>query len=374
MIDNALFFEYLKKIDINFYTGVPDSLLKDFCGFISQNVNYKNHVITANEGSAIALATGYHLATEKVPFVYMQNSGIGNAINPLLSLCSKEVYGIPMLIMIGWRGEPGVKDEPQHLKQGRIQEALLKALEIPYEILSSSDSKSFNEKIDRLKKITVSENSPVVLLVKKNTFKEYKYPSENYVNSRFNRESVLKTILKSIPYNSVVISTTGKTSREIYELRKELNHSHEHDFLTVGSMGHASHIALGISKFISDKTVICIDGDGSAIMHMGAFTNNGNTTSSNFKHILLNNGAHESVGGQPTMGSKINFCKIAKACNYKNVKLSNSFCKDDVDWLIESKGPSFLEVPIILGSRDNLGRPKEKPFENKVSFMNFLNS
>ena len=303
MIENALFFEYLKKIDINFYTGVPDSLLKDFCGYISQNVTGENHVITANEGSSIALATGYHLATNKVPFVYMQNSGIGNAINPLLSLSSKEVYGIPMLIMIGWRGEPGVKDEPQHLKQGRIQEALLKALEIPYEILSSSDSISFNEKLDKLKKLTVSENCPVVLLVKKNTFKEHKYPSENYMHSEFNRESVLKTILKNIPYNSVIISTTGKTSREIYELREELKHSHECDFLTVGSMGHSSQIALGISSFKKDRTIICIDGDGSAIMHLGAFTNNGNSGNINFKHILLNNGAHESVGGQPTMGS-----------------------------------------------------------------------
>lgn len=374
MIDNALFFEYLKKIDINFYTGVPDSLLKDFCGYISQNVNGENHVITANEGSSIALATGYHLATNKVPFVYMQNSGIGNAINPLLSLSSKEVYGIPMLIMIGWRGEPGVKDEPQHLKQGRIQEALLKSLEIPYEILSSSDSNLFNEKLDKLKKLTLSENCPVVLLVKKNTFKEYKYPSENYMNSEFNRESVLKTILKNIPYNSVIISTTGKTSREIYELREELNHSHECDFLTVGSMGHSSQIALGISSFKKDRTIICIDGDGSAIMHLGAFTNNGNSGNINFKHILLNNGAHESVGGQPTMGSQINFCNIAKACNYKSVKLSDSFSKDDVNWLLKSKGPVFLEVPINLGSRNDLGRPKEKPSDNKVSFMNFLNS
>lgn len=372
MIENKLFFDHLKKIEINFFTGVPDSLLKDFCGYITDHTLRENHIITTNEGSSIAMATGYHLATNKVPFVYMQNSGLGNAINPLLSLASNEVYGIPMIIMIGWRGEPGTKDEPQHKKQGLVQEKLLSSLEIPYEILTNADVNSFAKKLNALKKTAISRSCPVVILVKKQTFKKYSFKAIESTKSSKLREDILRTLLKKLPEDSIIVSTTGKTSREIYELRNELKQTHKRDFLTVGSMGHCSQIALGISNIKKNKTIICIDGDGSALMHLGAMTTNGNSNNINFKHILLNNGSHESVGGQPTLGLKINFCDIALACNYKNVRKSDIMSEEDINWFIESEGPVFFEIIIKQGSRSDLGRPKEQPVINKKNFMNSL--
>ena len=369
MIEPNSFLDFLKNQEINFFCGVPDSLLKEICFCINESLDSKFHKITANEGSAVALAAGYHLATDKVPLVYMQNSGLGNAVNPLLSLCDSAVYKIPMLLLIGWRGEPGTLDEPQHKKQGAIQEKLLNILGIPYETIHN---KFVNyDSLHNL--ITKSKNNscPVAILVKKETFSKYKNITSNIKsNDLMIREKVLEQILNSKIKNEIFITTTGKTSREFYELRKKNNQILNKDFLTVGSMGHSSHIALGISMF-KKNNIYCIDGDGSVIMHMGSLAINGTSELKNFKHIVLNNGSHESVGGQPTVGKNINFSKIAENCGYKGSRIVSNYAelKKGINWISSNNGPLILEIVIKNGSRPDLGRPKESPYKNKLEFM-----
>ncbi len=372
MIDPKKFIEYLIEKEIDFYCGVPDSLLKELSFCIDEKIDSGNHIITANEGSAIALASGHYLATGKTPLVYLQNSGLGNAINPLVSLCDSSVYKIPMLILIGWRGEPGNLDEPQHIKQGAIQEKILNTLEIPYEIIDN-ELKNYNLISDLISK-SKNEDRPVALLIKKNTFSKYKTKKVTSNTSQLMlREKVLAEILNSEIKNEIFVTTTGKTSREFYELRKNNSEVINKDFLTIGSMGHCSQIALGISLF-NKNDVYCIDGDGSVIMHMGSLAINGTSNSKNFKHIILNNGSHESVGGQPTVGKKINFSKIAKSSGYKKVKKISTYTelKKSIKWLNSNEGPLLLEVLIKNGSRENLGRPIESPCENKLNFMKNL--
>ena len=372
MIDPNLFIDFLIEKEINFYSGVPDSLLKELSFCFDKKIDSENHKITANEGGAIALAAGHYLATGKTPLVYFQNSGLGNAINPLLSLCDSTVYKIPMLILIGWRGEPGIFDEPQHIKQGAIQEKLLNTLEIPYEIIDN-ELKNYNL-ISNLISKSKKEVRPVALLIKKNTFSKFKTKKVTSNTSNLMlREKVLAEILNSEIKNEIFVTTTGKTSREFYELRKNNSEVLNKDFLTIGSMGHCSQIALGISLF-SKNDVYCIDGDGSVIMHMGSLAINGTSNSKNFKHIILNNGSHESVGGQPTVGKKINFSKIAQNSGYKKIKKISTYTelKNSIKWLNSNEGPLLLEILIKNGSRENLGRPKESPFENKLNFMKNL--
>jgi phosphonopyruvate decarboxylase len=370
MINTQLFFEELKKSEISFFAGVPDSLLKDFCSYLTDNTSESNHFITSNEGAAIALATGYHLATRKTPMVYLQNSGLGNMINPLTSLVDKEVYSIPMVLLIGWRGEPGVKDEPQHIKQGRIQNRILETLEIPYIILDleTDISQGHVEKlIDKAK----SDSCPVAIVVKSGTFEKYKQLNKiNLVNFKLSREEAIETILDNIESSYLVISTTGKTSREVYEMRKKSSNSSQNDFLTVGSMGHASQIALGVALFTKNK-VVCIDGDGALLMHMGSLAISGTSNANYFIHILLNNSSHESVGGQPTVGGIINFTEISRSCCYdycKKVTTKNELI-NELNFIKNYDKKVFIEVMVNLSSRDNLSRPDKLPIENKNGFM-----
>ena len=367
------FYSELIKKEVNFFSGVPDSLLKDFCLCIDENSNALNHIITANEGNAIALATGYHLATNKVPLVYMQNSGLGNAINPLISLCDPKVYSIPMLVMVGWRGEPGVKDEPQHKKQGSTQLKFLESIDCPYFIFSNNENEMQN-KISQAIKHTVKEKRPVVLLMKKKSFEKYKKNKGDSPYPSFSRERALKIIINSIDNDSIIVSTTGKTSREIFEIRKQNQQSHDRDFLTVGSMGHCSSIALGIALAKPKRQVFCIDGDGAMLMHLGSLTTIANLKPNNFRHILLNNKVHESVGGQNTAAKNLNLSSIVSSLNsYK------MFFADNAEQLISNfknfnstNGPAFFEIEIQPGSREDLGRPTIKPKQNKINFMKFL--
>jgi phosphonopyruvate decarboxylase len=303
----------------------------------------------------------------------MQNSGLGNAINPILSLCEPAVYSIPMIIVVGWRGEPGIKDEPQHIKQGKVQLDLMKALDLPYEIISKNEN-DLNAKISKGIKLASTESRPFLFIVKKGTFSDYNLNIPLKKKSLLNREKVLDVILDEIPNNSVVISTTGKTSREIFELRVRDKVSHHQDFLTVGSMGHCSSIALGIAISNPKKKIICIDGDGSLIMHMGSLSTIGNVNPKNFIHILINNYVHESVGGQHTSSKYIDMKALALANSYRYActvkKLEN--LNNELSSLFEQKGPSFLEIIVEAGSRKDLGRPTLKPNENKKIFMNFL--
>jgi len=374
MIKVPLLLDSLKKSNVEFFTGVPDSLLKDFSAYITDNTSEKQHIIAANEGGAVSVAVGYHLATGRIPLVYLQNSGLGNTINPLLSLADREIYGIPMILMIGWRGEPNVKDEPQHIKQGRVQNAILDAIEIPYKIMDSSVD-DINGFINAMVQMAHSHNGPVAIVVKAGTFETYKLQKEISCNYEMKREDAIKNILSCITDNEIIVSTTGKTSREVFEFRVANGQGNQNDFLTVGSMGHSSQIALGIALNTKRK-VICLDGDGSVIMHMGSLSIIGTSHTPNMVHIVINNGAHASVGGQPTVGFEIDLVQIAKACGYH---AALSITKEHeiahaIDKLMKTEGPVFLEIRTRKGARADLGRPTKSPLENKNSLMQTLGS
>jgi len=366
-------FDILINNDISFFTGVPDSTIKDFCAYVTDNVSSENHVINANEGSAVALAAGYYLATKKISLVYMQNSGLGNAINPLLSLADPEVYGIPMLLMIGWRGEPGKKDESQHAKDGKITLKMLELMDISYAIIGDS--------IQDVKKIveglccTMREKKcPCALVVRRNAFEKYALKNIIETNFPLKREEAIKIVMDQLDYNSIIVSTTGMTSREVFEYREHLKQGHQNDFLAIGSMGHCSQIALGIALKKPAKSIYCFDGDGSVIMHMGSLATLGIRAPQNFKHIIFNNGSHDSVGGQPTFGFEINFRTIAKGCGYKlalTVQTPGEI-KEAMSTLSSRKGPVLLEIKVNKGARENLGRPTVSPSESKNIFMGKL--
>jgi len=373
MIATDNFYHSLIKNGVEFFSGVPDSLLKDICAYITDNTPKERNIIAANEGGAIALATGYHLATGKIPMVYMQNSGIGNAVNPLLSLADAEVYSIPMLLMIGWRGEPGIKDEPQHIKQGKVTLDLLDVMKIPYAILPD-DIDSATKVIKEAGAYANKTSAPFALIVKKGTFESYKLKNTSQTSFQLSREEAIKEVVRNLNKTDIVISTTGMTSRELFEYRKELGQSHENDFLTVGSMGHANQIALGIALAKPNRNVYCFDGDGAILMHTGSLGIIGDLAPKNFKHIIFNNGAHDSVGGQPTIGFNTNFGKIAEAFNYKKVYKVDTVndLKDCFKQFKTTQGPTLLEISVNKGARKDLGRPTTTPLQNKQAFMRNL--
>ena len=374
MVNCKIFFNSLKEEGIDFFTGVPDSLFKDICAYIAENMPSQKNIIAANEGNAVALAAGYHLATGKIGFVYMQNSGQGNAVNPLVSLADPEVYGIPMLLMIGWRGEPGIKDEPQHIKQGKITLDILRTLGIPYKILPTSDIEA--RKV--LKKAIIHSRSkkvPYALVVKKNTFDRYNLKAKQ-TKTQYNlsREDAIKTIIDNFNEKDSIVSTTGMASRELFEYRDKLKQGHSHDFLTVGSMGHSSSIALGIALSRPDKQIFCLDGDGALIMHMGSLAVIGSSAPKNLKHIVINNEAHDSVGGQKTAAFSMLIPNIALSCGYKSVFQAKTRKEVEKKLLLLklAQGPALLEIKVKKGSRSDLGRPTITPKEGKELFMNFL--
>lgn len=375
MVDTALFYENLIKNQIEFFTGVPDSLLKDFCAYIKDNSPSENNIIAANEGNSVGIATGYYLATGKIPLVYMQNSGLGNVINPLTSLTDKLVYGIPMILLIGWRGEPGVKDEPQHKKQGIITKELIEVLGVKYEVLSEDTSNEEAEKmIKRLHSYAKENKETVALIAKKKTFTEYKLINNANSNFELSREEAIEVLLSKIDENSVIVSTTGMASRELFEIREKRKESHEKDFLTVGSMGHASQIALGIALNNKDKDVYCIDGDGALLMHLGGLAIIGSQSCENFKHIVINNGAHDSVGGQDTVALNLDFKQVAISLGYKKAyRCETMYELEEISKEIKNiNGPIFLEILVRKGARKDLGRPTTTPVQNKDAFMEFL--
>jgi len=373
MIKCEDFYNLLIKNEIDFFCGVPDSLLKYPIAYISDHAMKKKNIITANEGNAVALAAGYYLATGKIGMIYMQNSGEGNATNPLVSLTNKKVYSIPLLLLIGWRGEPGKKDEPQHVKQGEITKSLLDILEIPYSVIPESIEET-NHVIKKAVKYMNKQNSAYALIVKKGIFKPYNLKNKSEIANNLSREEALGIVAEHLSSQDIIVSTTGKLSRELFEYREEFKQNHNRDFLTVGSMGHCSQIALGIAISQPTRNVYCFDGDGAVIMHMGSLAIIGSQKPENFKHIIFNNGAHDSVGGQLTVGLQIDIPLIAKGCGYNSV-----FKADTKDEIIEginnlkmAKGPSLLEIKIKKGARKDLGRPTKTPLENKRAFMDFI--
>lgn len=375
MVEVKEFYNELLDNDISFFTGVPDSLLKSFCAYIKDNVSAHKNIISANEGNAIGLASGYYLGTRKIGLVYMQNSGLGNAVNPLASLTDKLVYSIPMLLVIGWRGEPKRHDEPQHKKQGLITTETLEMLGIKYEILDTdTNNDEMKLKVKKAYSYMNENNEPYALVIKKDTFDEYKLKSNTSFEFKMTREEAIEIVVSQMKENSVIVSTTGMASRELFELREKHKENHNKDFLTVGSMGHASQIALGIALSNKDKEVYCIDGDGSLLMHLGGLAIIGNAEPKNFRHILINNGAHDSVGGQETVGLKIDTLAIAKACGYKECYSCSSKAEllNLSEKITNVEGSVLLEIKVKKGARKDLGRPTTTPIENKEAFMEFL--
>lgn len=373
MVNPASFYNTLIENKVDFFSGVPDSLLKSLCAYITDHSPKERNIIAPNEGCAVALAAGHYMATGDLPVVYMQNSGIGNAVNPLLSLADEKVYQIPMILIVGWRGEPGVKDEPQHVKQGLVTVELLDAMGIPFIVLDLDERKA----LDQTKTLITQAHQtlkPHAIVIRKDIFEPYKLVNKPKNDYTFSREQALKIVVANLPKNPIIVSTTGKLSRELFELRETRNESHEMDFLTVGSMGHSSSIALGIAIAKPLRKVVCFDGDGAMIMHMGALSSVGYLKPKNYLHILFNNGAHESVGGQPTVGFDIDFQKIALANGYSHVATAQT--EEQITQLLKEliliDGPTLLEIKINQSSRDDLGRPTTTTVENKINFMEYV--
>ena len=367
------FYALLAESGIRTFAGVPDSLLRNFCAYVTDHAPSRDHVITANEGAAIALVAGRFLAGGGLGLVYLQNSGLGNIINPLCSLVDADVYSIPLLLLIGWRGEPGVKDEPQHVAQGRNMLAVLDAVGVPYGILPP-DVEGARQLLERARTHMAEHKSPFALVVRKDTFGPYSLQTIRPSSLRLSRERAIELILEQIEADAAVISTTGMISREVYELRERRKTGHERDFLTVGSMGHACQIALGVALEQPSRPVYCLDGDGALLMHMGSAAVLASLAPGNLTHIILNNGAHDSVGGQPTVALEIDLPRLAAAVGYQHAgsvdteEQLTAALKD----MAARPGPRLLEVRVAQGARPDLGRPHTTPQENKAAFMRFL--
>ena len=365
---------FIHILDADFFTGVPDSQLKAMCDYLmdTYGIDPEHHIIAANEGNCTAIAAGYHLSTGKIPVVYMQNSGEGNIINPAASLLNDKVYAIPVIFVIGWRGEPGVHDEPQHIYQGEVTIKLLDDMGIQSYVLDKETSEeSLQDKMREFRSL-LSAGKDVAFVIRKGALtydNKIKYQNQNSLC----REEVIRHII-SVSDSDPVICTTGKASRELFELREALHQGHQYDFLTVGSMGHSSSIALGIAINKPNQKIWCIDGDGAALMHMGALAVIGAYKPRNMVHILINNAAHETVGGMPTVSGSIDIPAIASACGYSKVFSAETF--EELDEALtsakEAQELCFIEIKCSLGSRSDLGRPTTTALENKQAFMHFL--
>ena len=366
--------ELVEIIGSDFYTGVPDSQLKALCNYLmaEYGIDPKHHVIAANEGNCTALAAGYHLATGKVPVVYMQNSGEGNIINPVASLLNDKVYAIPVVFIIGWRGEPGIHDEPQHIYQGEVTVKLLEDMDIKSFIIGKDTTYEEAEAAMKEFKGILETGKDVAFVIRKGALidaPKVEYKNDNHMI----REEIIQHIVK-VSGEDPIVSTTGKASRELFETRVANGQSHKYDFLTVGSMGHSSSIALGIAINKPDKRIWCVDGDGAMLMHMGSMAIIGANKPSNLIHVVINNSAHETVGGMPTVADSIDLVAIAEACGYPNAVCVDTFEALDRELEVAKRRNemSFIEVKCSIGARNNLGRPTTTALENKKNFMSYL--
>ena len=365
---------FVNMLNVDFYTGVPDSLLKPLCNYLmdAYGIDSKHHMIAANEGNCTAIAAGYHLATGKVPAVYMQNSGEGNVINPLASLLNDKVYAIPMIFIVGWRGEPGVHDEPQHIYQGEVTVKLLEDMDVAAYVVTKETTEEELDAQMQVFRSLLAKGKDVAFVVKKGALsfeKNVEYSNKNHMR----REEIIEHIV-NVSKEDPILSTTGKASRELFEIREKNGQSHKYDFLTVGSMGHTSSIALGVALQKPQQKIWCIDGDGAMLMHMGAMAVIGANKPSNLVHIVINNGAHETVGGLPTVASEINLVKMAEACGYPYAVRGSEFEQLDKELQAakERRELTLIEVECAIGAREDLGRPTTTALENKENFMRYL--
>ena len=365
---------FVNMLNVDFYTGVPDSLLKPLCNYLmdTYGIDSKHHMIAANEGNCTAIAAGYHLATGKVPAVYMQNSGEGNVINQLASLLNDKVYAIPMIFIVGWRGEPGVHDEPQHIYQGEVTVKLLEDMDVAAYVVTKETTEEELDAQMQVFRSLLAKGKDVAFVVKKGALsfeKNVEYSNKNHMR----REEIIEHIV-NVSKEDPILSTTGKASRELFEIREKNGQSHKYDFLTVGSMGHTSSIALGVALQKPQQKIWCIDGDGAMLMHMGAMAVIGANKPSNLVHIVINNGAHETVGGLPTVASEINLVKMAEACGYPYAVRVSEFEQLDKELQAakERRELTLIEVECAIGAREDLGRPTTTALENKENFMRYL--
>lgn len=370
MLDQERVFRALGDEGVEFFAGVPDSHLNGFCAYLTENVPSCRHIIAANEGNAVALATGYYFATGTVPLVYMQNSGMGNALNPLVSLADRHVYSVPMVLLIGWRGDPSVEDHVQHETQGQITTKLLGVLGIPYVVVEDDDER-IEKTVSWAVRTARDTRVPTALIAPKGVFAETKKQPIVDDSYPLSREEAIRVVLDNTPKDSVFVATTGRASRELYHLREERGETHDYDVLNVGSMGHASSIAMGIAQAIRDRLVVCLDGDAAAIMHLGALTTVSTHDMPNLLHIILDNGAHESVGGQPSAGHFVDFTQIARGCGYRArvVNDDNSLIAA-LETLADGKGASFIDVKIHKGLRPTLPPLEIDGLQLIAGFMN----
>ena len=365
---------FVSILGAEFYTGVPDSQLKPLCNYLyhTYGIDNDHHIIAANEGNCTALAAGYHLATGKVPAVYMQNSGEGNIINPLASLLNEKVYSIPMIFIIGWRGEPGIHDEPQHIYQGEVTVSLMDVMGVKSFVVSKETTEEELKDVMSSFSELLAEGHDVAFIIRKGalSYDEKVVYDNDYA---MKREEIIEHIA-AVTGGDPVVSTTGKASRELFEIRERNHETHGTDFLTVGSMGHASSVALGVALQKPDQKIWCIDGDGAALMHMGAMAVIGSRQPDNLVHIVINNEAHETVGGMPTAASSASLAAVASACGYPYAVCVTDFVALDIE-LNEAKNRdalTFIEVKSSIGARDDLGRPTTTALENKINFMEYL--
>lgn len=369
----SIFVDQLRRRNMDFFTGVPDSILKEFCSYVEDHVQKDNHVMTGNEGQSIAVAAGYNMATGKIPVVYLQNSGLGNIINPVLSLTHKGVYSVPMVILAGWRGEPGRKDEPQHRIMGKITQSIAHVCDLPFDILPDFEEGA-DEVLDQAVEHCQTNQTPFLLLVRKRTFESYKAINKVTSDMPLLRERVLEIVGQNAPKKAVFVGTTGFTSRELFEIREKNGQTHATDFYTVGCMGHASSIGIGLAAAQPHRPCYVCDGDGATLMHMSGMATVGSRGFPNYNHILINNHAHESTGAQPTGSANIDFNGIAKACGYRNVQTATT--EEELYSALQTmdplNGPNFLEVKTRPGARKELGRPTSTPLQNKKELMAFL--
>ena len=372
MISPKAFVDYLGEQGIDFFAGVPDSLLKNICAYISDTLDDRHNIITANEGGAVGLAAGYHLATGRIGCVYMQNSGEGNIINPLASLTDKDVYGIPVLLIIGWRGKPGVHDEPQHVKQGKVTLSLLETMGVSYAVIEKDGD--WKRQVAEAVRHMTEKGEVYALVIEKDTFEPYVLHG-SCPGFEMSREEAIHAVAGSLGETDAIVSTTGMISRELFEFRAARGEGHEKDFLTVGSMGHANQIALGIALQKPDRRIWCFDGDGALIMHMGSMAIVAEKSPRNYVHVVFNNGAHDSVGGQPTVGLDIDIPAIAKAVGYKHAFSVSTLAalREVLLGIVQNQdGPVLLEIKVRKGNRKDLGRPTTTPTQNKEALMGFL--
>lgn len=374
MISCQDFFNILKENGFTFFTGIPDSTFKNFMKFIVDNDGKcLQNLVACNECESIALSAGYYLATNKIGIAYMQNSGLGKAINPLTSLCDQDTYSIPVLLLIGWRGEPGKNDAPQHKKMGRIMLSLLETLEIPYSILEP-DLDYIKNEMKKAKKYFNNRKEPYAFIIRRNFFEDYDIKTLQKNNYELNREEAIELIMDNLDENDIVISTTGLISREVYEYRENREKDHFKSFYNIGSMGCASSIGLSIALQRPNKRILIFDGDGAAIMQMGVFTTIGKNFPDNLVHIIFDNHAHETTGNQPSNSTAVNFHQVALASNYNygTIVTTKSQLLDVINEIKHKKGPQMIVVRVKMGFRLDLKRPEKEPTNYKEYLMKYL--